>query len=59
MTISFDAFIDDAINSINTGNPTYDNLYKSFLQNDADFSIVVEGDEVTDNSVVKITATRQ
>ena len=59
MTISFDSFIDEAINSVNTDNPVYDNMYKSFLQNDADFSIVVVGDQITDNSTVRITATRR
>lgn len=59
MTISFDSFIDAAINSINTGNAVYDAAYKSFLQNDADFSIYVEGTDAAANSSVKITATRQ
>lgn len=59
MTISFDSFIDEAIDSVNTGNPVYDNMYKSFLQDDADFSIAVIGSQITDNSTVRITATRR
>lgn len=57
MTISFNSIINSAINAIPTTDPLMAQ-YKSFLQNDATFSIAVEGDNVTDNSVVKIQATR-
>ena len=53
MTISFDGFINQAINSI-TANPAY----KYFLQNDADLSVKVDGNAVTDNASIKIVATR-
>ena len=59
MTISFDALVDQAIDSINTGNALYDGQYKNFLRNDADISISVEGNAVTDNSLVKIQAVRR
>lgn len=59
MAIAFDALIDQAIDSINTGNPLYDTQYKNFLRNDANISISVSGDSVTDNSLVKIQAVRR
>lgn len=57
MTISFAGIIDAAINAIDTSNPV-NAQYKNFLQNNADLKVVVEGDNVTDNSVVKIKAVR-
>ena len=57
MTISFDGIIDSAIGAINTSNPLAAQ-YKSFLQNNADMKVVISGDNVTDNSVVKIQAVR-
>ena len=57
MTISFDGIIDSAIGAINTSNPLAAQ-YKSFLQNNADMKVVINGDNVTDNSVVKIQAVR-
>ena len=58
MTISFDSLFDAAVNSIDTSNPIMAE-YKTFLQNSADISVVVEGDNVTDNSTVKIQAVRK
>ena len=58
MTISFDSLFTSAINSIDTSNPVMAQ-YKSFLQNNADVSVVVEGDNVTDNSMIKIQAVRR
>ena len=58
MTISFDSLFTSAINSIDTSNPVMAQ-YKSFLQNNADVSVVVEGDNVTDNSMIKIQAVRK
>ena len=58
MTISFAPLISQAINSIDTTNPIMA-AYKTFLDGNADISIKVEGDAVTDNSVVKIQAARR
>jgi len=58
LTIGFDALIDDAINSIDTGNPIYDAAYRDFLKNDAHFNIDVQGDSIEDNALVKIQAIR-
>ena len=58
MTISFDSLLTNAINSIDTSNPIM-SQYKTFLQNNADISVTIEGDAVTDNSSVKIQAVRR
>ena len=58
MTISFDSLLTNAINSIDTSNPIM-SQYKAFLQNNADISVTIEGDAVTDNSSVKIQAVRR
>ena len=58
MTISFDSLFDAAVNSIDTSNPIMAQ-YKTFLQNNADISVTIEGDAVTDNSTVKIQAVRK
>ena len=58
MTISFDSLFNSAINSIDTSNPVMAQ-YKTFLQNNADLSVTIEGDNVTDNSMVKIQAVRK
>ena len=57
MTISFDALLTTAINAIDTSSPIAQ-AYKEFLQNNATFSVAVDGNAVTDNSSVKIVATR-
>ena len=57
MTISFDGLINQVVDSIDTSNPV-SAQYKNFLQNSADLKVVVEGSEITDNSVVKIQAIR-
>ena len=57
LTISFDGLINTAINSIDTSNPI-SAQYKTFLQNNADLKVVIEGNNVTDNSLVKIQAKR-
>ena len=57
MTISFDAILDNAIDSIDTSNPL-NAQYKNFLKYDADISIKVDGGAVTDNSRIKIQAVR-
>ena len=54
MTISFTSIIDQAINSISLTNP-----YRAFLMADADISIKVEGNAITDNSSIKIQAVRK
>ena len=58
MTISFDSLLTNAINGIDTSNPIM-SQYKTFLQNNADISVTIEGDAVTDNSSVKIQAVRR
>lgn len=57
MTISFDALLTTAINAIDTSS-AIGLAYKEFLQNNATFSVAVDGNAVTDNSSVKIVATR-
>ncbi len=57
MTISFDSLVSAAANSVDTSTPI-GLAYKQFLQNNADISVVVEGDAVTDNATIKIVATR-
>ncbi|MBR5996605.1 MAG: hypothetical protein IK028_01100 [Bacilli bacterium] len=57
MTISFDALVTTAANSVDTSTPI-GLAYKSFLQNSADFSVEVDGNAVTDNSSIKIVASR-
>lgn len=59
MTISFNTLIGQAINNIDTGDPIKNDLYKNFLRNNADISISVEGNAVTDNSKVIIQAVRR
>ena len=58
LTISFDGFINQAINQIDTSTLT-GAAYKAFLKNNADLSVKVEGNKVTDNASVKIVATRR
>lgn len=58
MTISFDGLINTAINSIDTSNPI-SAQYKTFLQNNAEMKVIIQGDKVTDNSLVKIQAKRR
>ena len=58
MTISFDALLTTAINAIDTSS-AIGLAYKEFLQNNATFSVAVDGNAVTDNSSVKIVATRR
>ena len=57
MTITFAGIIDAAIGSIDTSDPI-SAQYKNFLLNNADLKVVIEGDNVTDNSLVKIQAKR-
>ena len=58
MTISFDALLTTAINGVDTSSPI-GLAYKEFLQNsNTQFSIVVDGNAVTDDSSVKIVASR-
>ena len=58
MTISFDALLTTAINGVDTSSPI-GLAYKEFLQNsNTQFSVVVDGNAVTDNSSVKIVASR-
>ena len=57
MTISFDALLTTAINAIETSS-AIGLAYKEFLQNNATFSVAVDGNAVTDNSSVKIVASR-
>ena len=57
LTIDFAAIIDDAKNMVNTGNAAYDTMYKTFL-NEANYEVSVVGDNITDNSTIKITAKR-
>lgn len=59
LIISFSSLVDQAIDSINTGNLVYDTQYKNFLRNQADISISVDGNALTDNSLVKIKAVRR
>ena len=59
LTISFDAIIDQAINSINSGSPAYDEAYKKFLKEESDMFIMVEGKKITDNSEIVIQAIRR
>ena len=59
LTIAFDNIISQSIGMINTGNAAYDNMYKTFLSNESNHSIKVNGDKVEDNSEVVITATRK
>ncbi len=58
LTISFDSLFTNVINNIDTSNPIMAE-YKTFLQNNADIKVVIEGDAVTDNSTVKIQAVRR
>ena len=58
MTISFDALLTTAINGVDTSSPI-GLAYKEFLQNsNTQFSVVVDGNAVTDDSSVKIVASR-
>ena len=59
LTIAFNNIIDQSINLINTGDATYDNLYKNFLRNDSIHSISVHGEKIEDNAEVIISATRK
>ena len=58
MTISFDALLTTAINAVDTSSPI-GAAYKEFLQNSGTvFSVAVDGNAVTDNSSIKIVASR-
>ena len=59
LTIAFNNIINQSISMINTGDATYDNLYKNFLTNDSTHSIRVNGEKVEDNAEVIISATRK
>ena len=59
LTIEFGNIINQSINMINTGDATYDNLYKNFLRNDSTHSIRVNGEKVEDNAEVIISANRK
>lgn len=59
LTISFDSFINQAINMVNTGDSIYDNMYKTFLKDDAAYSIEVKGDKVEDNAEIVVLASRK
>lgn len=59
LTIAFNNIITQATNMINTGDSTYDNMYKEFLKNGSNHSIRVSGEKVEDNAEVIITATRK
>ena len=55
LTISFDSIVNEAINGISSSKAAY----KAFLQNPAThFGISVVGDKVTDNAVIKISASQ-
>lgn len=58
MTISFDGLIDAAIAQIDTTIPI-SSQYKAFLLASAELKVVIEGDNVTDNALVKIQARRR
>ena len=59
LTIEFGNIINQSINMINTGDATYDNLYKNFLRNDSTHSIRVNGEKIEDNAEVIISANRK
>ena len=59
LTIEFGNIINQSINLINTGDATYDNLYKNFLRNDSIHSIRVNGEKIEDNAEVIISAKRK
>lgn len=58
LKIDFNAIINQAIDSINTGNAIYDAAYTSFLRNHANYQISVVGDTVDLNSSLKVVANR-
>ena len=60
LVISFEGIIQGVIDSIDTSasNPI-GAAYKAFLENNADFKVSVQGDNVTDNALIKIMATRR
>ena len=55
LKIDFNAVLHEAVNSVNTGNVTYDTLYKLFL-NSAQYQVSVEGDAVEQNTTIKVVA---
>lgn len=57
LKIDFSAIINQAVNSINTGDALYDLAYKSFL-NHANYQISVVGDDVALNTSLKVVANR-
>ena len=57
LKIDFEAIIDQAANSINTGNAIYDAAYKAFL-NHANYSIEVVGNSIDLNTSLKLVANR-
>ena len=58
MIVSFDSLINQAINSIDTSNPIMAQ-YQNFLKYDAEISIKVDGNALTDDSTIKIQAVRR
>ena len=44
---------------VNTGYSIYDNMYKTFLKDDAAYSIEVKGDKVEDNAEIVVLASRK
>ena len=57
LKIDFGAILQNAIDSVNTGNLAYDTAYKAFL-NSAQYHIQVVGDDVALNSTIKVVANR-
>lgn len=59
MTIDFTSLIQQGINNINTGNAARDAAFKAFLQaDDTNIKITIVGNTVTDNSVIKVQASK-
>ena len=59
MTIDFASLIEQGINAIDTGDPVKDAAFKAFLEaDDTNITVSVVGDAVTDNSVIKINASK-
>ena len=57
LKIDFSAIKTQSINSVNTGNIIYDEMYRAFLST-AVYEVNVVGDDVTANSSIKLVATR-
>ena len=59
MTIDFTSLIQQGINNINTGNAARDAAFKAFLQaSDTNIKIKIVGNAVTDNSIIKVQASK-